>query len=444
MAMDKSTYDKLGEKEKLELAKKYADRLLYALTEEGELGAGIGTNEQEVTRIAKELQRIGHSDLVNLIDSEVRKKEPKGLRQVLISDYSGDAEDKILNAFGYATDDLYGQSLQESQTDDPGMSNFGKFGPGGTVGSNEYDESEAIVAEEGLGSGALDERDVASKSEGPDIRKPETLADLDLPAPAAGQAQAARPNLDQPDGATSAAARAAAQTMPDFVNRLDGNARFANRAKAQMMQEAKRRQQNEIADLKKSEKAKKRAGEVDEILNAKNDQYRQLYANSSEDRSVEDWDAMDRDQKIKMMRNYNINQSLGPAKTLENPDTSKAAQAKPAAVRPDGSPVSQTHFDQFFNNPEVPDFGNIKDKPPAGMAPVYGPGGKIGYRSLSETAEAAKNYAKNSMRNNARSTTGNVFSGDMKRLYPSLPVNRFKEEVDFDETEKQKKYNPFA
>ena len=78
------------------------------------------------------------------------------------------------------------------------------------------------------------------------------------------------------------------------------------------------------------------------------------------------------------------------------------------------------------------------------MAPVYGPEGKIGYKSLSETAEAAKNYAKTSMRNNPMSTTGNVFSGDMEKLYPSLPVNRFKDEVDFDETEKQKKYNPFS
>lgn len=265
------------------------------------------------------------------------------------------------------------------------------------------------------------------------------------PAPQ-NQAQAARPNLDQPDGAgaTSAAALAAAQGMPDFINRLGGNGRFANQAKLQMMQEAKRRQQNELAALQKSEKAAKRAGEVDEILNAKNDQYRQLFANSSKDRSAEDWDAMGRDQKIKMIQNYNINQSLGPAKTLESPDAPKTAQAKPAAVRPDGSPVSQAYFDQFFNNPDVPDFGNIADQPPAGMAPVYGPEGKIGYKSRSETAEAAKNYAKKSMRNNPMSTTGNVFSGNMERLYPSLPVNRFKEEVDFDETEKQKKYNPFS
>lgn len=249
---------------------------------------------------------------------------------------------------------------------------------------------------------------------------------------------------DQPDNATSAFARAAAQTMPDFVKRLGGNASFANQAKAQMMQEAKRRQQNELAALQKSEKAAKRAGEVDEILNAKNDQYRQLYANSSEDRSVEDWDAMSRDQKIKLIQNYNINRSLGPAKTLENPDAPKTTQAKPAAVRPDGSPVSQAYFDQFFNNPDVPDFGNIADQPPAGMAPVYKPEGKIGYKSRSETAEAAKNYAKKSIRNNPRSTTANVFSGNMEKLYPTLPVNRFKNEVDFDETEEQKKYNPFA
>ena len=274
--------------------------------------------------------------------------------------------------------------------------------------------------------------------------EPKTLIEPAAPA-AAGQAQAARPNLDQPDGATSAAALAAAQAMPDFVNRLGGNARWANQAKAQMMQEAKRRQQNEIADLKKSEKAAKRAGEVDEILNTNNDRYRQLYANTPDaegnKRSAEDWDAMSRDQKIKLIKNYNINMGR---KSLESPDGTANRQQKTAAVRPDGSSVSQSYFDKYFNNPNVPDFGNIADKPPAGMAPVYGPEGKIGYRSRSEVAEAAKKYAKNSMRNNARSTTGNVFSGDMEKLFPSLPVNRFKEEVDFDETEKQKKYNPFA
>ena len=78
------------------------------------------------------------------------------------------------------------------------------------------------------------------------------------------------------------------------------------------------------------------------------------------------------------------------------------------------------------------------------MVPVYGPEGVVGYNSRSETASAAKDYAKNSMRNNPRSTTANVFSGDMQSLYPTLPVNRFKDEVDYDEAEEQKKYNPFV
>ena len=169
------------------------------------------------------------------------------------------------------------------------------------------------------------------------------------PAPAPGQAQAARPTLDRPDNGTSAFARAAAQTMPDFVNRLNGNARWANQAKAQMMQEAKRRQQNEIAALKKSEKARKRAGEVDEILNAKNDQYRQLYANSSDDRSVEDWDAMSRDQKIKLIQNYNINRSLGaPAGEI-------TGQKMNALESPRGSLEDIVYWDESKKVPVVPE-----------------------------------------------------------------------------------------
>jgi hypothetical protein len=169
------------------------------------------------------------------------------------------------------------------------------------------------------------------------------------------QAQAGRPNLDQPDTGKSAFARAAARTMPDFVNRLGGNGRFANQAKLQMMQEAKRRQQNEIADLKKSEKARKRAGEVDEILNAKNDQYRQLYANTPDaegnKRSAEDWDAMDRDQKIKLIQNYNINRSLGaPAGEI-------TGQKMNAQVAPRGSMEDLTtprQFNEVTQSFEIP------------------------------------------------------------------------------------------
>jgi hypothetical protein len=368
MAMDKSTYDKLSEEEKIELAKKYADRLLYALTEEGAVGGGVGTNEEEAANIAKELQKIGHSSLINLIDAEVRKKYPEGLRKVLIDDYSGDDEDAILNAFGYPTEDMYGESLQESQTEDPGISDYGKFGPGGTISSNEYDESESIVAEDGLGSGTLDDRNVNNDSKGPDIKKPQTLDDIDLPAPAPqNQAQAARPTLDQPDNGKSAFARAAANAEPDFINRLNGNARWANPVKAQLEQEAKRRLQNELAELKKSEKARKRAGEEDVILNTLNDQYRQLYANTPDAegnaRSAEDWDAMDRDQKIKMIRNYNINRSLGA------PAGEMTGQKMNAQVAPRGSMEDLTtprEFNEVTKSFEVPQeprqFNNVTNE----------------------------------------------------------------------------------
>jgi hypothetical protein len=187
------------------------------------------------------------------------------------------------------------------------------------------------------------------------------------PAPAPGQAQAARPTLDQPDTGKSAFARAAANAEPDFVNRANGNARWANPVKAQLEQEAKRRLQNELADLKKSEKSRKRAGEVDEILKAKNDQYRQLYANTPDAegnaRSAEDWDAMDRDQKIKLIQNYNINKSLEKPeddkekKSLEKPAGEITGQKMNAQVAPRGSMEDFTtprEFNNVTNEFEVP------------------------------------------------------------------------------------------
>jgi hypothetical protein len=172
------------------------------------------------------------------------------------------------------------------------------------------------------------------------------------PAPQ-NQAQAARPTLDQPDNGKSAFARAAANAEPDFINRLNGNARWANPVKAQLEQEAKRRLQNELAELKKSEKARKRAGEEDVILNTLNDQYRQLYANTPDAegnaRSAEDWDAMDRDQKIKMIRNYNINRSLGA------PAGEMTGQKMNALESPRGSLEDIVYWDESKKVPVVPE-----------------------------------------------------------------------------------------
>lgn len=228
----------------------------------------------------------------------------------------------------------------------------------------------------------------------------------------------------------------AASVMPDYLARPGSNTKMPNRQKQALITEADRRLRNEISARKKQDKAAASRAHVDEVLKANNDRYRNLYANSSDDRSGEDWDAMSRDEKVQLIKNYNINMGR---KSMEKPDGSK-----PAAVRPDGSPVSQKNYDKFFNNPDVPDLGNMADRTRESMVPVYGPEGVVGYNSRSETARAAKEYAKNSMRNNPRSTTANVFSGDMQSLYPTLPVNRFKNEVDYDEAEEQKKYNPFV
>lgn len=188
MAEPITDFAKLSIDRQYELAKKYADRLLYALTEEGQLGKGRGTLEEEVESIAKELQRIGSSDFVDLIDGEIRKTKPQGLRKVLIEDYSLDAEDAILNAFGYPTEDVIGKSLQESQASNPSKSDYSKFGPGGTIPSNEFSPEEAVVADEGIGSGKIDPRD-QEKFLAPgevDIAKPavdeKTELNLDTPS----------------------------------------------------------------------------------------------------------------------------------------------------------------------------------------------------------------------------------------------------------------------
>ena len=214
--------------------------------------------------------------------------------------------------------------------------------------------------------------------------------------------------LDNPDNGTSAFATHAYMQMPDYLARPGSNTKMPNRQKQALITEADRRLRNEIGAQKKREKAAASRAHVDEVLNANNDRYRNLYANSSDDRSGEDWDAMSRDEKVQLIKNYNLNMGR---KSMEKPDGSNA--------------------------PKV-------DRTPESMVPVYGPEGVVGYNSRSETARAAKDYAQNSMRNNPRSTTANVFSGDMQSLYPTLPVNRFKNEVDYDEAEEQKKYNPFV
>ena len=280
-------------------------------------------------------------------------------------------------------------------------------------------------------------QDLKSESIRPDFRDPKVAESEKNKTPAPAPAPApAQKTLDNVDNGTSAAATAAYMGMPDYLPRPGSNTKMPNRQKQALITEANRRQRNEIGAQIKQENAAASRAQVDEVLNANNDKYRTLYANSSNDRTGEDWDAMSRDQKVQLIKNYNINMGR---KSMEKPEGSK-----PAAVRPDGSPVSQKYYDKFFNNPDVPDFGNLADRTPESMVPVYGPEGVVGYNSRSETAKAAKEYAKNSMRNNPRSTTANVFSGDMQSLYPTLPVNRFKNKVDFDEAEEQKKYNPFV
>ena len=127
--------------------------------------------------------------------------------------------------------------------------------------------------------------------------------------------------LDNPDNGTSAFTTNAYMQMPDYLARPGSNTKMPNRQKQALITEADRRLRNEIGAQKKREKAAASRAHVDEVLNANNDRYRNLYANSSDDRSGEDWDAMSRDEKVQLIKNYNLNMGR---KSMEKPDGSNA------------------------------------------------------------------------------------------------------------------------
>lgn len=136
-------------------------------------------------------------------------------------------------------------------------------------------------------------------------------------APAPAQAQANRPTLDNPDNGTSAFATNAYLQMPDYLPRPGSNTKMPNRQKKALITEANRRQRKEIQEQIAREKKEKTRSLEDQRLATINDQYRDIFANSSKDRSAEDWDAMSRDQKVKLIKNYNLNMG---SKSMEKPE----------------------------------------------------------------------------------------------------------------------------
>ncbi len=100
--------------------------------------AGTGTKNRSIQRLARMAQRYG-SEFVNALDAKVKAIDggatPIGMRERLIADHDG-GEDEILAAFGFATEDLVGESPSESDAKARGeldKSNFKRYGVGGTV-----------------------------------------------------------------------------------------------------------------------------------------------------------------------------------------------------------------------------------------------------------------------------------------------------------------------
>jgi len=118
---DNRKYSDFTEDEKQQFANKLAKDLNKALYQTGD-GVQGGTQEASVSSIANLIRTIGGPNASELVDRVSASKNEKGvsyfkkgggnLRSALIGDYSYGDEDAILNAFGYATDDAFGDSDQ--------------------------------------------------------------------------------------------------------------------------------------------------------------------------------------------------------------------------------------------------------------------------------------------------------------------------------------------
>jgi len=114
-------YSDFTEDEKQQFANKIAKDLNKSLYQTGGNIEG-GTQEASVASIANVIRTMGGAKASELVDRVSAAKNEKGvsyfkkgggnLRSALANDYSYGDEDAILNAFGYATDAMFGDSDQ--------------------------------------------------------------------------------------------------------------------------------------------------------------------------------------------------------------------------------------------------------------------------------------------------------------------------------------------
>lgn len=92
-----------------------------------------GTSEEEFERIGRLINDYGgdKSALVNAISKEVEKHEDyDGLRDLIVSEFSGDEEDLMSQMFGYPKENLFSNNPDEvyAGPENINISNFEKFG----------------------------------------------------------------------------------------------------------------------------------------------------------------------------------------------------------------------------------------------------------------------------------------------------------------------------
>ena len=101
---------------------------------------GTGTEVGDIKRILKQIQASGGDELINEISTIGESKgyfkvkgKNVGLRDAFIDDFKGDEETFVLNAAGFADDQLVGKSAQERYATQQGLdlskSSYQAFGP---------------------------------------------------------------------------------------------------------------------------------------------------------------------------------------------------------------------------------------------------------------------------------------------------------------------------
>jgi hypothetical protein len=336
----------------------------------------FGTNEKAFNAIAKEMQGYGDSDLVNEIDAYWKTRDDYtnggagGIRELITDEFSGeflgmgdDQESKMLNAFGYAEDDLFSDSAQEGEAgDDVGKSNYAKFGPGGTVQSDDV-EQEVFEDVAERDTGIVPERSIQEVRPDTTLEKPgekarretkeaeeeleKEAATLDKPAP-----EFVNPN----DRKRSVLLDAAAKGMDDTVRRGGGHGTMPNRLKQQMEADAK----TEYFKERKEQKRKDREAETQRlrkgIMDANADKMSRLWedpSNTSELAEDYVWGGLSDGEQEKLFQKWNLTGSFGDAPTLDEPATVETGLIRSA------NEVAPTQEPETFTVPGGQDLSDI-------------------------------------------------------------------------------------